>query len=157
MYAVFRSRDRTLADLEMLKCTQGQHVVFAYSILQSLMDLFFLLSSNVWVSLAWWILEDMSDLQEEVTVVMCNNISCIAIAKNLMFHARRKHIKVHWGPIPFHLGAALGWDLEHLIRWMGIGTQSCHWEGVLEFHWTSMSPKWGYGVKPPLDMLAWCG
>ena len=34
--------------------------------------------------------------QEDVTVLLCDNQSCMAIAKNLVFHARTKHIKIHY-------------------------------------------------------------
>lgn len=43
-----------------------------------------------------WILVDLVAAQDDATVVMCDNRSCIAIAKNPVFHARTKNIKVHY-------------------------------------------------------------
>ena len=41
----------------------------------------------------------LKDLQEEVsdpTTIYCNNLSSIQLAKNPVFHARTKHIEVHY-------------------------------------------------------------
>ena len=38
----------------------------------------------------------MDVTQEDSTVIMCDNQSCIAIAKNPVFHACTKHIEVHY-------------------------------------------------------------
>lgn len=34
--------------------------------------------------------------QKEVTVLLCDNQSCMAIIKNLVFHACMKHIKIQY-------------------------------------------------------------
>ena len=40
------------------------------------------------------ILQDIGVLVEDATVLKCDNQSCMAIAKNPMFHARTKHIEI---------------------------------------------------------------
>lgn len=66
-----------------------------------------------------WILEDLNGTREDATVVMCNKCSCIAIVKNLVFHARTKHIEVH-----YFTKALPREQLERLI-----------WRMVLALHW----------------------
>jgi hypothetical protein len=43
-----------------------------------------------------WILGDMGMIQEQPTVLHCDNQSCMAIAKNPVFHARTKHIEIQY-------------------------------------------------------------
>ena len=42
------------------------------------------------------LLEELGAPQSTSTLIWCDNQSCIAIAKNPVFHARTKHIKVHY-------------------------------------------------------------
>ena len=42
------------------------------------------------------ILGDIGIRQERPMVLMCDNQSCIAIAKNPVFHARTKHIEIQY-------------------------------------------------------------
>ena len=42
------------------------------------------------------ILGDMGAVQEQPTELLCDNQSCMAIAKNPVFHARTKHIEVQY-------------------------------------------------------------
>jgi KUP system potassium uptake protein len=41
-------------------------------------------------------MEDMGAAQEQPTELLCDNQSCIAIAKNPVFHARTKHIEIQY-------------------------------------------------------------
>ena len=46
-----------------------------------------------------WLKRLIKDLQEEVsdpTTIYCDNLSSIQLAKNPVFHARTKHIEVHY-------------------------------------------------------------
>ena len=48
---------------------------------------------------AIWLKRLLKDLQVEVsdpTTIYCNNLSNIQLAKNPVFHARTKHIEVHY-------------------------------------------------------------
>lgn len=93
------------------------------------------------------ILGDMDMAQKDATTLLCDNQSCIAIAKNPVFHARTKHIEVHYHfvrelisdgsiellycPTADNLAdvftKALSRDqLDHLIRRMGIGPPLGH-------------------------------
>jgi hypothetical protein len=48
---------------------------------------------------AIWLKRLLKDLHEEVsdpTEIYCDNLSSIQLAKNLVFHARKKHIEVHY-------------------------------------------------------------
>ena len=48
---------------------------------------------------AIWLKRLLKDLQEEVsdpTTIYCDNLSNIQLAKNPVFHARTKHIEVHY-------------------------------------------------------------
>ena len=48
---------------------------------------------------ARWLKRLLKDLQEEVpdpTTIYCDNLSNIQLAKNPVFHARTKHIEVHY-------------------------------------------------------------
>ena len=42
------------------------------------------------------ILQDIGVPVEDATVLKCDNQSCMAIAKNPMFHARTKHIEIQY-------------------------------------------------------------
>ncbi len=42
------------------------------------------------------ILGDMGVPQKETKVLLCDNQSCMAIAKNPVFHARTKHIEIQY-------------------------------------------------------------
>lgn len=42
------------------------------------------------------LLGDMGAVQQQTTVLLCDNQSCIAIARNPVFHARTKHIEVQY-------------------------------------------------------------
>ena len=41
------------------------------------------------------ILLDMQQSEETTTIIHCDNMSAIAITKNLVFHSRTKHIELH--------------------------------------------------------------
>ena len=46
-----------------------------------------------------WLKQLLKDLQVEVsdpTMIYCDNLNSIQLAKNLVFHARTKHIEVHY-------------------------------------------------------------
>jgi hypothetical protein len=48
---------------------------------------------------AIWLKRLLKDLHKEMsdpTVIYCDNLSSIQLAKNLVFHARTKHIEVHY-------------------------------------------------------------
>ena len=48
---------------------------------------------------AIWLKRLLKDLQEEVsdsTTIYCDNLNSIQLAKNPVFHARTKHIEVHY-------------------------------------------------------------
>ena len=47
----------------------------------------------VWL---WRLLHELCAPQSSSTLIWCDNQSCIAIAKNPVFHARTKHIEVHY-------------------------------------------------------------
>ena len=47
----------------------------------------------VWL---WRLLHELRASQPSSTLALCDNQSCIAIAKNHVFHARTKHIEVHY-------------------------------------------------------------
>ena len=44
----------------------------------------------------WRLLQELCAPQSSSTLIWCDNQSCIAIAKNPVFHARTKHIEVHY-------------------------------------------------------------
>ena len=89
----------------------------------------------------------MDVTQEDSTLVMCDNQSCIAIAKNPVFHEHTKHIEVHYHvvqelitnsiielmycPTSDNLSnvftkALPREKMEHLIRRMGVGPPLGH-------------------------------
>ena len=48
---------------------------------------------------AWWlrrILSDMGEGQQQLTILHCDNHSCMAIVNNLVFHALMKHIEIQY-------------------------------------------------------------
>ena len=48
----------------------------------------------IWLRRILW---HMGVQQEDATMLRCDNQSCMAIAKNPLFHARTKHIEIHSG------------------------------------------------------------
>jgi hypothetical protein len=44
------------------------------------------------------ILKDLHEEVSDLTVIYCDNLSNIQLAKNPVFHARTKHIEVHYHP-----------------------------------------------------------
>ena len=44
----------------------------------------------------WGLLGDLGFSQQTSSLVLCDNQSCLAIARTLVFHARTKHIEVQY-------------------------------------------------------------